>query len=97
MLIDAALVSVDMQARIVAPHIAHIRAAQSRKSGPAAIRLAADRDDPVITPGGPRPRSQVHHVRPDEVVRRNDDGSYSIVPREAPAGPKSSDDGDKGK
>jgi hypothetical protein len=34
----------------------------------------------VITPGGPRPRDQVHAVKPGEAIRRNEDGSYTIVP-----------------
>jgi len=37
----------------------------------------------VITPGGPRQRDQVHPVAPGESVRRNPDGSYSVIP--APA------------
>jgi hypothetical protein len=36
---------------------------------------------PVITPGGPRPREQVHPVGPGEMVRRNPDGTYSVVPK----------------
>ena len=97
MLIDAAAVTLDMNARIGAPDMAHVQASGPRQSGPAATRLAADKDDPVITPGGPRPRDQVHHVRPGETVRRNDDGTYTIVPVKPPTGPKSTDDGDKDK
>jgi hypothetical protein len=36
---------------------------------------------PVITPGGPRPPEQVHPVGPGEMVRRNPDGTYSVVPK----------------
>ena len=41
-------------------------------------------DDLVVTPGGLRPRDRVHPVGPGETVRRNDDGTYTIVPKEAP-------------
>jgi hypothetical protein len=37
-------------------------------------------DKLVITPGGPRAPEQVHPVGPGEVVRRNPDGTYSVVP-----------------
>jgi hypothetical protein len=37
----------------------------------------------VITPGGPRPREQVHPVGPGEVLRRNPDGTYTVVPDSA--------------
>jgi hypothetical protein len=97
MLIDAAAVTLDMNARIGAPHMAQFRASESRKAGPRVTRLAGDKDDLVITPGGPRPRGQVHHVRPGEVVRRNDDGTYTVVPAAPPTTPKSTDDGDKDK
>jgi len=38
----------------------------------------------VITPAGPRPAEQVHRVRPGKTVRRNPDGTYSIVPETGP-------------
>jgi hypothetical protein len=47
-------------------------------------RLAADKDDLVITPGGPRPREQVRPVKPGEVVRQNEDGTFTIVPKQEP-------------
>jgi hypothetical protein len=37
--------------------------------------------DLVITPGGPRPRDKVHRVRKNEAVRRNPDGTYTVVPK----------------
>lgn len=40
-------------------------------------------DDLVITPAGPKPRSSVKHVNPNEVIVRKDDGTYEVVPREA--------------
>jgi hypothetical protein len=43
------------------------------------------KDDLVITPEGPRPRNKVHHVRPGQAVRQNDDGTYTIVPTDEPA------------
>ena len=46
------------------------------------------KDNLVITPGGPRPAEQVHPVGPGEVVRRNPDGTYSVVPDTPPDGDK---------
>jgi hypothetical protein len=45
-------------------------------------------DDLVITPGGPRPRGQVHQIRPGEAVRQNEDGTFTIVPSDVPASPE---------
>ena len=45
-------------------------------------------DDLVITPGGPRPRGQVHQIRPGEAVRQNEDGTFTIVPSNVPASPE---------
>ncbi len=45
-------------------------------------------DDLVITPGGPRPRNKVHHVRPGEAVRQDKSGAYTIVPNDVPASPE---------
>src|SRR6516165_9765349 len=39
-------------------------------------RLAGGEDDLVKTPGGPRPRNQVHPVRPGEAARQNEDGTH---------------------
>jgi hypothetical protein len=41
--------------------------------------LSKKKLDQVITPGGPRPKDQVHSVKSGEAVRRNQDGTYSIV------------------
>jgi hypothetical protein len=38
-------------------------------------------EDLVITPAGPVRRDNVHPVRPDEVVRRNLDGTYTVARR----------------
>jgi hypothetical protein len=38
-------------------------------------------DDVVITPAGPRPKNKVHPVAPGESIRRNPDGTYSVVPK----------------
>jgi hypothetical protein len=38
--------------------------------------------DLVITPGGPKPRGSVHQVRQNEVVRRNPDATYTVVPKD---------------
>jgi hypothetical protein len=51
-------------------------------------RPANSEDALVITPGGPRPRNKVHHVRPGDAVRQNEDRTYSIVPKDAPASPE---------
>jgi hypothetical protein len=42
--------------------------------------------DLVITPAGPRPRDSVHAVRPNEVVRRNPDGTHTVVPTDPSVG-----------
>lgn len=39
-----------------------------------------------ITPGGPRPKNQVHAVNPGQTIRRNEDGTYTIVPTQPPTG-----------
>ena len=41
--------------------------------------------DRVVTPGGPRPGDQVHPVKPGQTVRQNPDGTFTVVPEEAPA------------
>jgi hypothetical protein len=51
--------------------------AKDRKKPP----TQRDDEDLVITPAGPLPRDKVHPVGPGEGVRRNPDGSYSIIPR----------------
>ena len=43
--------------------------------------LPDDKRDLVITPAGPMPREKVHPVGPNEIVRRNEDGTYTIVPK----------------
>jgi len=43
-----------------------------------------DTDDMVITPGGPRPKDKVHPVGPGEAIRRNEDGSYTVVRQTPP-------------
>jgi hypothetical protein len=46
-------------------------------------RLSQPKDS-VITPGGPRPKDQVRSVKPGEAVRRNKDGTYTIIPIDKP-------------
>jgi hypothetical protein len=48
-------------------------------------------DDLVITPGGPRSREKVHQVPPGHTVRQNADGTYEVVPNDAPASPEPKD------
>ncbi len=38
-------------------------------------------EDLVITPAGPVRKKNVHKVGPDQAVRRNKDGTYTIVPK----------------
>lgn len=38
-----------------------------------------DPDEVVITPGGPVRRSQTHRVPPGGSVRREPDGSYTVI------------------
>jgi hypothetical protein len=40
--------------------------------------------DQVVTPGGPRPKDRVRAIKPGEALRRNPDGTYSIVPIKKP-------------
>ena len=40
-------------------------------------------EDLVITPAGPVPKENVHQIGPNQAVRRNPDGSYTIVPKTA--------------
>jgi hypothetical protein len=40
-----------------------------------------DKNNVVITPAGPVPREKVHPVGPNEIIRRNEDGTYTIVPK----------------
>jgi hypothetical protein len=58
-------------------------------------RLAGGKDDLVVTPGGPRRRDQIRHLRPGEALRQNEDGTYSIVPADdskgAPTGTEPKD------
>ena len=49
-------------------------------SAPAA---AAGGDPPVITPGGPRPRTSVRMVRPGETVVQTAEGTLTVVPTAA--------------
>jgi hypothetical protein len=40
-----------------------------------------NKNDVVITPAGPIPKDKVHEIKPNETIRRNEDGSYTIVPK----------------
>jgi hypothetical protein len=40
-------------------------------------------EDTVITPAGRLPRDRVTHVPPGHHIRRNDDGTYSIIEDDA--------------
>ncbi|WP_031357400.1 hypothetical protein [Caballeronia sordidicola] len=42
-------------------------------------KLPPEEPGKVLTPAGPLPKDQVHQVGPDQMVVRNEDGSYSIV------------------
>jgi len=82
--IDAAIVCLELSACLPAAH-----RGPPCQAGPRL--LVADKDDLVITPGGPRRRDQVRPVRPGEVVRRNEDGTYTIVPKQVPNSSKPKD------
>jgi hypothetical protein len=68
--IDAVLISLESSALCSATYSAQVSASK--------------KDDLVITPEGPRPRKKVHHVRPGQAVRQNEDGTYTIVPADEP-------------
>jgi len=53
-----------------------------------------ENEGPVITPGGPRQKKNVHRVEPGQTLRRNPDGTYSIVPATPETGhePKEKED-----
>lgn len=55
----------------------------SKTSGASGSENAArpDDDNVVITPAGPVPRDRVRRVDPNEAVRRNEDGSQTVVPK----------------
>jgi hypothetical protein len=44
-------------------------------------RIDEKNQDVVMTPAGPVPKDKVHPVKPGEVVRRNEDGTYTVVPK----------------
>lgn len=48
-------------------------------------KKSSEKENQVITPGGPRPKDKVRAVKPGEVLRRNPDGTYVIVPVDNPA------------
>jgi hypothetical protein len=98
--IDAAIAPFQLNTSISAPHMVQVR--EGEPSSPihlsgARVRFASGKDDLVITPGGPRRRDQVHHVGPGETVRQNEDGTYTVVPKEPPTGPKPKDQSKKEK
>jgi hypothetical protein len=41
-------------------------------------------EDRVVAPGGPRSPGTLEHVEPGEAVRRNPDGTYTVIPAEEP-------------
>jgi hypothetical protein len=41
-----------------------------------------NKDELVITPGGPRPKSSIRQLGPDEAVYRREDGTYSVSKRQ---------------
>jgi len=48
-------------------------------------KLPSEKKDLVITPGGPRAKNQVHALKPGEALRRNQDGTFTVVPTERPS------------
>jgi len=45
-----------------------------------------ENDERVITPAGPLPKAKIHPVKRGETVRRNPDGTFSVVPKEPDKG-----------
>ena len=92
--IDSAIVPFQLNTSFGASYIVQVRGREPNNpihlSG-TRVRFASGKDDLVITPGGPRRRDQVHHVGPGEAVRQNEDGTYTVVPKEPPTGPKLKD------
>src|SRR5215471_21090286 len=89
--IDASIVALESSTWNLAAYCMQIREAELGcpiEPWQPHARLAGGEDDLVITPGGPRRRDQVHPVRPGEAVRQNEDGTYTIVPKDAPIGPE---------
>jgi hypothetical protein len=41
--------------------------------------MSREKEEFVITPAGPRPKSSVHAIKPGEVIRENDEGKIRIV------------------
>ena len=39
----------------------------------------SSREEVVITPAGPVPKDQVHPVGPGETIRRNPDGTFTVI------------------
>ncbi len=94
MSIDAAIVPFQLNTSLGASHIVQVRECEPNISihfSGTRVRLASGKDDLAITPGGPRRRDQVHHIGPGEAVRQNEDGTYSVVPKEPPSGPEPKD------
>jgi hypothetical protein len=54
-------------------------------SDPAGGRGDPKEEEQVRTPGGPRPKDLVELVEPGGTVRRNPDGTYTVVPKQAPS------------
>ena len=80
--IDAAIVCADTSPiRFAASRTAPIVAADKSRD-----QTPGGKDDLVVTPGGPRPRDQVQHIKPGETLRQNPDGTFTVVP---------SDDGER--
>ena len=42
----------------------------------------------VVTPAGRLPKDQVTHVGPGQSIRRNSDGTYTIIKEQPPAKPE---------
>lgn len=55
---------------------------------PAGTPSSDKSEEKVITPAGRLPKDRVSHVTPGQIIRRNDDGTYSIIERQTPNKPE---------
>ncbi len=51
----------------------------------------SEKEEMEITPGGPRPKDQVHEVGAGKTLRPQSDGSYAVVPEKESAAPASAE------
>jgi len=55
----------------------------SHRLGETPVPLPPDTPPTVLTPAGRVPADQVRHLHPGQTVRRNDDGTYTVIDKTA--------------